>query len=89
MPSPRTLTPLVCLALMSCGAPKGAGAFRIDPLPASLASPCDHPSAYLGAGDWRLIAGRLGDALIVCGKKQAAVVARDAAILAAITEVAR
>tara|TARA_R110001632_G_C11112643_1_gene392601 strand:- start:290 stop:565 length:276 start_codon:yes stop_codon:yes gene_type:complete len=35
-----------------------------------LAAACDHPSIYLDAGDWELIAGRIGDALIECGKEK-------------------
>lgn len=36
------------------------------------------PRAFLRAGDWEIIAGRLGDELISCnGKRAAAVVAYD------------
>ena len=80
---------LASLALPSCSAPKGGGAFRIDPLPASVSTPCSRPESYLSAGDWELVAVRIGDALIDCGKKQAALVARDAAIRAAIGETAQ
>jgi hypothetical protein len=34
-------------------------------------APCPHPSKFIGAGDWELIAGRLGDQLIECGAEKA------------------
>jgi hypothetical protein len=36
--------------------------------------PCARPESFLGAGDWEIIAGRIGDALILCGAEKALVV---------------
>lgn len=44
---------------------------RIDPLPAAATTPCPSPSALLGARDWEILAGRLGDALIDCETRRA------------------
>ena len=62
-------------ALTACTGSKGAGnGLRIEPLPAQVEAPCRHPSEFLGAGDWELIAGRIGDELIACSaEKQIAV----------------
>lgn len=49
----------------------------MPPLDAALAAPCDRPERHLTAGDWEIMAGRLGDALILCASKHAAIVARD------------
>lgn len=38
----------------------------------SVLAPCGDPRTHLGAGDWELIAGRIGDDLILCGKNHAA-----------------
>jgi len=35
-----------------------------------VAEPCPHPTEFLGAGDWEILAGRIGDALIVCGAEK-------------------
>jgi len=43
-------------------------------LPKAITEPCDDPKDHLGAGDWEIIAGRLGDALIECGVKKAVAV---------------
>lgn len=56
-----------CLLTTACGGSKGAGALRIEPLPATVTRACRHPSEFLGGGDWEVIAGRLGDELIACG----------------------
>jgi hypothetical protein len=39
-----------------------------------VSAPCARPEVFLDAGDWEIIAGRLGSELINCGAKQAAVV---------------
>ncbi len=58
--------------LPACSDWAGGGAtdLRAEPLPASVAAPCDHPGDYLGAQDWEIMAGRLGDALIRCGAEK-------------------
>ena len=61
----------------------GAGAQIIAP-DASLTVPCARPEAFLTAGDWEVIAGRIGDALIECGEDKAALVNRDVALRAAM-----
>ena len=43
-------------------------------LPQNVETPCERPETYLGAGDWEIIAGRIGDELIACAaEKQVAV----------------
>jgi hypothetical protein len=58
------------LTLTSClgYAPDGA---RPGPLPTEARIRCPLPEELLGGGDWRLIAGALGDALIVCEGRRA------------------
>lgn len=59
------------LTLQGCGS-RPAGALRVEaPDEATLAS-CEAPQAYLGVDDWEIMAGRIGDALILCGKKHEA-----------------
>lgn len=62
------------LLLASCGGFNGAGV-RLPDLSADVRAPCPHPSKFIGAGDWELIAGRLGDQLIECGAEKAIAVA--------------
>lgn len=57
---------------------------RLPPPDPSIAQPCPRPEAFLGAGDWELIAGRIGDALIVCGENHKALVDRDTTLRAAM-----
>ena len=71
---------------MNCGGPKGGGAVQIDPLPANVAEPCARPEAYLGAGDWELIAVRIGDELIDCGHKHRIAVEDGRAIREAVSQ---
>lgn len=57
------------LLLTACLGSNGAGVLRIEPLPATVAAPCKHPSSFLDATDWEIIAGRIGDELIRCREK--------------------
>lgn len=52
-------------------------------MPASLRQPCQRPESFLGAKDWELTMGRLGDELIRCGAKHGGAVAYIDAISAA------
>lgn len=67
----------VCLLTTACGGSSGAGKLRIEEAPASVTEPCGRPEKYLTAQDWELIAGRIGDELIECGKKHSILVERD------------
>lgn len=59
------------LILAACaGSNTAGGAARIDPIPAEAATPCPAPGDFLRAGDWEVIAGRIGDALIVCEQRR-------------------
>lgn len=58
------------LALAACSAFAPAG-LRIEPLPVEAATPCAPPAEALRARDWEIIAGRLGDALIICEGRRA------------------
>ena len=61
-----------CLPLAACGGWNGAGkGLRLDAPEAVFAQPCPHPADFLGAGDWEIIAGRMGDALIDCEARRA------------------
>lgn len=40
------------------------GGVHPAPLPTEARLPCTDPAELLGGGDWRLIVGRMGDALI-------------------------
>lgn len=61
----------VCLPLTACDGWKGGGEVRSDPPQAVFAQPCARPEQFLSAGDWELIAGRIGDELIDCEAKRA------------------
>ena len=60
--------------LAACGGSNFAGGIRAQPLPAAITTPCEDPKDHLEAGDWEIIAGRLGDALIECGAEKAVAV---------------
>jgi hypothetical protein len=70
-----TLT-LLCasLALTACAASKPSGSVRVPPPDVTLTRPCDRPEVALSAGDWEVIAGRIGVSLIRCGQEKAALV---------------
>ena len=72
--------------LMNCSAPERGGPVQIEPLPANVAAPCARPEAYLGAGDWELIAVRIGDELIDCGHKHRIAVEDGRAIREAVSK---
>jgi len=77
MLSARTLILAACLPLTACIGSGGAG-LRLDPLPPAAQQACAAPTAFLGVGDWEIMAGRLGDALIVCeGRRALAVRAHE------------
>lgn len=82
----RILSLLVALPhLTACSGFAGSGSPNLERLPASIAQRCRRPEEFLGAGDWELIAGRIGSELILCGKKHQVAVADSeakAAILA-------
>lgn len=77
---------LAFLLLTNCSAPDAGGPVQIDPLPASVAEPCARPEVFLGAGDWELIAVRIGDELIDCGHKHRIAVEDGRAIREAIAQ---
>jgi hypothetical protein len=75
MKSGRILTlAIACPLLASCAGFNAAGV-RPPVLSAEVRAPCPHPSKFLGAGGWELIAGRLGDALIECSVEKAIAIA--------------
>lgn len=70
------LLPLaVALTLPACATSKPSGKVRVPPPDAALVAPCATPEAQLKAGDWKVIAARLGLALIRCGQEKAALAA--------------
>lgn len=75
---PAQILPLLIAvqALTACDGLKGVGA-QVPPPDPSITTPCARPEAFLGAGDWEIIAGRIGDALIDCGENHKALVMRD------------
>ena len=58
--------------LPGCGSKPAGQPNRLQPLDAAIAAPCPHPAQYLTDAPAEVIAGRIGDALILCGKKQRA-----------------
>lgn len=65
--------------MTACDASKSAGTTprasdTPDPLTDDDKKPCKHPSEFLGAGDWEIVSGRMGDALLRCGAEKALVV---------------
>ena len=71
-PAPILALLAVCLTLTACATSKPSGGVRMQPPDAALTAPCPKPQAYLGAGDWEIMAGRLGVALIRCGQEKQA-----------------
>lgn len=59
-------------ALTACGGWKPSGSVQVVPPDAALMAPCPKPGDYLGTGDWEIMAGRLGVALIRCGQEKQA-----------------
>lgn len=59
-------------ALTACDDWNAAGRPRLEAPQETTLAPCSRPEAHLSARDWEIIAGRIGDALIDCGAKQAA-----------------
>lgn len=70
---PQSMTLLLVPLLMNSCFGFASGGLRTD-VPPTIAEECRHPSAYLGAGNWEVLAGRLGDELIDCERKRAAAV---------------
>lgn len=67
-----TLIFAASLPLAACGAWRDVGrGLALDPPEVVFAAPCPHPADFLGAGDWEIILGRLGDALIDCEARRA------------------
>lgn len=66
--------PILILAasqLLTACAGSGTAGPRINPLPPAALQPCAAPADLLGARDWEILAGRLGDALIECEGRRA------------------
>ena len=63
---------LIAVTLAACSGLTGGGTgVAVSDLPAQARQDCQHPSTMLGAGDWEIIAGRLGDELIRCENRRA------------------
>ena len=58
------------LALAACGGSVSVGGLTAPALPIEVESPCEHPARFLSAGDWEIMAGRIGDALLECGAEK-------------------
>jgi hypothetical protein len=72
--APILLLLIAVPALTACGGLKTSGGVRAAHPDATVTAPCDTPEQHLRGGDWEVIAGRLGLALIDCGEKQAELV---------------
>jgi hypothetical protein len=84
MPRAPILLPLVGgLLLTACGDSRPFGAARVPPPDAQATAPCARPEDMLGAGDWEVIAGRIGLALIRCGQEKQLLAAWAAGVLEA------
>ena len=62
-------------ALTACDGWRAVGeGLSVPDLPAQARQECPRPAQFLGGGDWEIIAGRLGDALLRCeGRRDLAV----------------
>jgi len=81
----RMLIIAACLPMAACDGWNGAGrGLIVDPPEAVFAQPCTHPADFLGAADWEIMAGRLGDALIDCEARRAGLAGQIEATSAAI-----
>ena len=69
---PRALIPILAasLTLTACSGSGPAGVIR-PPVPTEARIPCRAPAEFLAAGDWELIAGRMGDELVRCEGRRA------------------
>ena len=77
MPSSPIPALALSLTLTACAASAPDGV-QTAPLPIEARQPCTAPAELLGGGDWRLIVGRMGDALITCeGRRGLAVQGYD------------
>jgi hypothetical protein len=63
------------LILSACASFRTSSRANVPPLDSAIAAPCTAPEVALTAGDWKIIAARLGTALIDCGARHAAAVA--------------
>ena len=70
--------------LMTCGPSTGFGPAAAPPLDSSTATSCADPSEFVGAGDWKVIAGSIGTALILCEAKRRDAVAAYAGVARAL-----
>lgn len=58
-------------ALTACDDWRAVGeGLSVPDLPAQARQACTGPAEVLGAGDWEIIAGRLGDELIRCENRR-------------------
>lgn len=79
MPRALILTLAAFLLTAACsGSRPGGSGLVIHDLPTAARQACVDPASVLRAGDWELIAGRLGDELIRCeNRRELAVQAYD------------
>lgn len=79
----------LALGLMGCATSTPSGV-RPDPLPASVAQKCAHPSALVSRGgtvaDDKISMGRIGLALVSCGKRHELAVAAYEGLRVAVSE---
>ena len=72
MPRALILTLAASLLTAACsGSRPGGTGLSVPDLPAQARQECQHPSTMLDAGDWEIIAGRIGDELIRCEGRRA------------------
>jgi len=76
---PSSLIPALALSLtLTTCLGSAPGGVQPAPLPTEARLPCTDPAELLGGVDWRLIVGRMGDALITCeGRRGLAVQGYD------------
>ena len=66
---------IAALILTACGGSRPFTRATVPPLDSAVTAPCLAPEALLGSGDWLIVAGALGTALIECDASRAAAVA--------------
>lgn len=70
---------------MTCGPSTGFGPAAAPPLDSTTATSCADPAEFVGAGDWKVIAGAIGTALILCEAKRRDAVAGYNGLARAVT----
>lgn len=75
---------LAALMILPGCASGSAGAPRLAAPDATLTAPCAHPARHINAPTFEVMAGRIGDDLITCARRHAALSRWAADVVAAL-----